>query len=154
MREILFRGIVTSDFEWEDIEGERFRKGDFAYGQLVFNKGEYYIVGELIEATDEYIAPEYWIPVDPETIGRFTGLRGTAHSKEFPDGEMIFAGDILKYDCYDLGDRMWYERIIEVKDTIRDLYHLEQEMHNSNLSKCFGVIGSVYKPPELLEVSS
>ena len=152
MRETLVRGFALRDVETDELP-IGISKGQEVHGQLVFNERETCIVGELIEATDEYIAVEYWIPVDPKTIGRFTGLLTTGHTKECPDDEMIFTGDILKFDCYDFGDQDWYEKVIEVKDTIRDLYYLEQEMRNSNLSKCFRVIGNIYKTPELLEVT-
>lgn len=88
MRNYIFRGIATENYEWEGIEGEKFCKGEFTCGQLVFNKSECYIVGELIEATDEYIAPEYWIPVDPKTIGQFT--------EYFDDDKVpVYEGDVI-----------------------------------------------------------
>ncbi len=38
--------------------------GTYVYGWYV----DGFIVGEVIEANDEYIAIEYWVPVDPETV--------------------------------------------------------------------------------------
>ena len=38
--------------------------GTYVYGWYV----DGFIVGEVIEANDEYIALEYWVPVDPETV--------------------------------------------------------------------------------------
>ncbi len=38
--------------------------GTYVYGWYV----DGFIVGEVIEANEEYIAIEYWIPVEPETV--------------------------------------------------------------------------------------
>ena len=38
--------------------------GTYVYGWYV----DGFIVGEVIEANNEYIAIEYWVPVDPETV--------------------------------------------------------------------------------------
>lgn len=61
MREIKFRGKALGD-------GYNFKAGEFVYGSLVFEGDEPYIVGPVVEANEDYIALEWWVPVDPATV--------------------------------------------------------------------------------------
>ena len=70
MREIKFRGKTMENYEELDI-----KKGNWVYGSLVFENKQPYIVGEVVEANDEYISLEQWIPVIPESVGQYTGLK-------------------------------------------------------------------------------
>ena len=75
MREILFRG-KTYDGKWE--------QGDLRHGGYVHNDSETYIM------RSDYALHN--IPVDPKTVGQFTGLTDKNKAK-------IFEGDIVR--CYD-----------------------------------------------------
>ena len=61
MREALFRGKRIDNGEWIE-------------GALLEGMGRVFIVGEVLDYDTEYIAPEWWRVVDPDTIGQFTGL--------------------------------------------------------------------------------
>ena len=82
MREIKFRG-------------KRIDNGEFVYGLLCRT----FIAGNLengygIQVADEFEMVAY--EVDPETVGQFTGLRDNKRTAEFPEGQKIFDGDIVK----------------------------------------------------------
>ena len=68
MKEIKFRGISKCDVE------DLCKKGDWIYGNLITNNGSPYIVGDIADSDMDFIAHEFWVPVEVETVGQFTGL--------------------------------------------------------------------------------
>jgi len=76
---LLFSGIVKHDTE--DMSGEVFaRAGDIAYGYLNYYGDIPYILGKIEDVCSEYVAPEYWLAVKPESIRLLVG--GTAVTPE------------------------------------------------------------------------
>lgn len=64
---LLFSGKVKDDTE--DMGGEVFaHAGDVVYGYLNYCGSVPYILGKIEDVCSEYIAPEYWIAVRPESI--------------------------------------------------------------------------------------
>ena len=80
MRPYKFRGKALIDSEHTEIE-----KGNWVYGGAYLDG---YILNEITEATDEYIAIGDWFPVDPETVGMWTG-------EVDKDGVEIYEGDVV-----------------------------------------------------------
>jgi len=89
MRYILFRGKPTKEvLENESLCKTLPIKDGFVYGNLIYNDKQPYIVGPIADVNDEYCSMEWWCPVEPETVGQFTGLLDK-------HGIKIFRGDIV-----------------------------------------------------------
>ena len=147
--EILFRGKPDIDQEWleemeltldeymENLVSANYKDG-FVYGQVVYSGKQPYIVGEVVESTDEWITLEYWIPVKPETVGQL--IRKGSESR-FD----IYTGDILQDD--------WgYKYAIEWDEQYT--VYWARSIITGELKALRGkwAIGTEYDNPELLEV--
>lgn len=89
MRLIRFRGKSKLSIE-ELVSMSVEHHNGWVYGNLIQNGDNPYIVGDIVDSSDEYIAHEYWIPVHPESLGQFTGLLDK-------DGKDIYVGSIVQY---------------------------------------------------------
>ena len=151
MRTIKFRGksicedvITTRD--------SRIYKGDWVYGSLIVDS-QPYIVGEIADVDREFIAPEFWIPVDEKTVCQFTGL----HDK---NGVEIYEGDIVafenKYEWYCGSFPEWHSMTLEEKWSWLDkqpMYQYVIEYHavegySSELSTQYIIIGNIHEEVE------
>lgn len=163
-REILFRGkpIVCKELMepnetlkeffkrqhgWSDYGvNEAFTDDGFVIGQVVYGHEKVWIVGEVVEAEEDYIALEYWVPVNPETVGQYTGLKDR-------NGVKIFEGDYIYHHWHkDTAYLVWHERYIcfvgkPFEEDTSKTYHY-QKPDEPDLE----VIGNIHDNPELLEV--
>ena len=78
MREYLFRGKRIDNGEW--VEGCLWVFDDYA--DISYRDQEY---SEIVNTVE----------VIPETVGQYTGLRDCKRTAEYPEGQMIFEGDIV-----------------------------------------------------------
>ena len=135
MIKIKFRGRAACNCE--DMDGEIIaEKGDWIQGYLCGG----YIIGDVVDACDEYFAPDFWIPVDPKTVGQYTG-------KSVLTGE-VYEGDIAtSIDGTFLVT--WDEEkaafVMQFYTYPNECLCLEEMWENSK------VIGNLYDNPELLE---
>jgi len=99
MREILFRG-KRRDLAHEQLP-QKYpeRECEFVYGTGIYDDGvNLWLI--LKNSENKPFSQLKNIIVDPKTVGQFTELRDNKRTAEFPEGQRIFEGDILKVDHY------------------------------------------------------
>ena len=58
-------------------KGREIGGGRWIYGNLIEDKnGDCWIVGEVVEACEEYCNLEFWCPVDPASVQQFNESLG------------------------------------------------------------------------------
>ena len=128
MREIKFRG-------------KRLDNGELVYGYLIGND---VIVGVIVEWDDEYFCTEFWLKVDPETVGQYTGLLDR-------NGKEIYEGDILRWGKdFHIFVVEWIasETRFGVRNTLLTYCDPDKDSF-SNTGIC-EIIGNIHQNPELI----
>jgi uncharacterized phage protein (TIGR01671 family) len=161
-REIKFRGLPTCK-EKDELDYINFdHDGNFAVG--FYEDG--YIIGKVADANDEYICPEFWVAVDRNTVGQYTGLKDK-------NGREIYEGDLFEHRLgYVVLDEPPHDEmgtecgVVVLEDGqfgvkipglgVYNLYGLLlREGHLDNMPKddlfVMKIAGNIYENPELLE---
>ncbi|MEV9639510.1 YopX family protein [Mammaliicoccus sciuri] len=146
MREIKFRGKAKMSVEELDKLQIEHTDG-WVFGSLITNNGSPYIVGDIADQGDEYIAHEWWVAVDSETVGQFINTVDIM-SREVYEGDVLFhdEGDFSFTAQVKHGGYEWY------LDTISpiDCYSFDDFYEDESVDA--SVIGNIHDNPELLEV--
>lgn len=106
MREILFRGQTRRLGEKVRMDGTKV-PSNWVYGGICHGKGDFSIIYGGMDENLEQPTEKHVVYTD--TVGQYTGLRDSKRTAEYPEGQMIFEGDILK--------------IARVSDSIGSYYH-------------------------------
>lgn len=145
MREILFRGKRKDNGEW--VEGAGINTQYDVNGKKRMYIGEWFSV----ERTP-LMKNISWYEVIPETVGQYTGLRDCQHTEEYPEGRMIFDGDILSYIDND-GDVQYISVVFEeCAFLIEESGITDSDLLPSYVCLGLTVAGNIHDTPELLEV--
>ena len=133
MREILFRGKRLDNGAWET--------GSLVIVRMDCHDAQYYIADKMTG---------YHTPVDPSTVGQYTGLKDK-------NGERIFEGDIVDGHCHSA----WPHRLQRCdiaygRDGFEARNHIDgvdsdYYTYRVLFSKDVVIIGNIHDNPELLE---
>jgi len=136
--------------------GKRVDNGKWVEGYYVKGECSYIITPELFcsacvsTESPNHMSTECY-QVIPETVGQYTGLKDKKRTKEFPDGQPIYKGDIVRHLVTSTPKDMYDDEIV-----IYDAASFKYERCNGTVSflewpasACLEVIGNIYQDPEL-----
>ena len=134
MRKIKFRGKPTEN------NVSYFEKEEFAYGFLVIDNDQYYILLDVLDniKRDDYVT--YMVEIKSETIGQYTGLKDK-NGKEIYEEDIIY---VIPEDetAFILWDKETARYIIQLKGWCADF--------DNYYGKELEVIGNLLDNPESL----
>lgn len=159
-REIKFRGKSTLEEERLDYLGVIHDNG-WVDGYFVKSGNTHYIIGEVVDTDEDYITPEFWTPVIPETVGQLIGVKDI-------DGVDIYEGDVCSsifssFNYLGIDNRKAYKCTIEVRfeDGQFKAFNVSpkskknsrnwkaKHIGNHDLTE-IQIIGNIHENPELL----
>lgn len=161
MRDIRFRGKAEMEVEKLDEIGIKHDKG-WVIGNLIVDGGDPWIVGDLVEVDDEYIIHEFWVKVDPASVGQYTGIDDDKNDTPIHYGDILKVSSDEQYSnsYFTTMDDEW-EMIMTVEwnhsayslqaveDRFIEILMIEKDWNDFE----FEVIGNKFDNPELLEVT-
>lgn len=142
-REILFRGKRLNNGEW--VYGDLRHRGNKVAidGDIKISKSLAREIRPLHSTKSTQKIMREIFPVDPATVGQYTGLVDKNGKKIF-EGDIVEGYDFNAEDGY--GVVQWNEGAFEVVG-----HDLVGSFHENYWGKGFEVIGSIHDNPELLK---
>lgn len=140
------------------------KEGKWVYGYYVVIADTHYISSNNeVSVSDEIVNRTTFIAkeVIPETVGMFTGLKDKKRTKEYPEGQEVYEGDIVKrlrgvgykskkYPSFVDNTARETIFLVQWNQNYCGYYNL-QEPRDDNFIHEFEVIGNQTDNPELLE---
>ena len=141
MREPLFRGVSKETNEW--VYGFGWFKTDYTE--------EYLKASGKIEQDAVLYTNSGPVLCYLDSMGEWTGLRDNKKTDEFPDGQMIFEGDIVKFHFPNP-----YNTVVKFKNGHFAFYKGKRMMvdpyyYTNHVWSYAEVIGNIYEDKHLLE---
>ena len=145
MREILFRGVPTQDWNkhfFADIWKDNC-KGNFVYGSLIVSKDRYYICVSALCKINSCInnGITSMIEVIPETVGQYIGITDK-------NGTKIFEGDLMNGVC---GKSFFEAAEVRWKSFFLEFFAGDNPLFEDNQESTYEVIGNIHDNHELLK---
>lgn len=137
--------------------GKRKDNGEWVYGDYMTDGRSHWIVGPVVDVSEEYISPEWWAPIVKETLGQFTGLTDR-HGKEIwegdvaninfsridtVNGELAINSPVFSYT--ERGVMRWIEK------EARFAFDVKESLLEDDMVLEAEVLGNIYENPDLLE---
>ena len=120
-------------------------KGKMQYGYLISDGEQAFIINEVVEANEQYITIGSWCPVDPKTIGQFTGLKDKNGKEIFEKDIVDFKGRKAIVKWHGSYASFIYEFVDELQNRTTEWQPLYLSYYH------FEIIGNIYENPEFLE---
>ena len=139
MRKTKFRGKVIGKQEELEAMGVIDKNG-WATGNLIQNEQHTMIVGDLLEFDDEDMMCDWWVPVIPESVGQYTGMKDM-------DREVIYEGDIGYNYHEEVHGLVKFDGggfVYDWENVSENLFEVADEIE---------IVGNVIDNPDLLEVN-
>ena len=133
--------------------GKSIDSNKWVYGWYCEIEDDHFIIPEttVCDWSEDAYRINGMIEVIPETVGQYTGLKDKKRTKEFPDGQPIYKGDIVRHLVTSTPKDMYDDEIV-----IYDAASFKYERCNGTVSflewpasACLEVIGNIYQDPEL-----
>lgn len=122
-------------------------KGKMQYGYLISDGEQAFIINEVVEANEQYITIGSWCPVDPKTIGQFTGLKDKNGKEIFEKDIVDFKGRKAIVKWHGSYASFIYEFVDELQNRTTEWQPLYLSYYH------FEIIGNIYESTEMLEVT-
>jgi uncharacterized phage protein (TIGR01671 family) len=166
MREMKFRGFHKNENgSCVALIDDKPVRGEWVYGNPVEWRNEQKDVsivchpfGCCIDANGNLIMVEtpFVCKVIPDTVGQYTGLKDCKRTEEYPEGQEIYEGDIVKCvalanDHHQRGARMLSAVIFFMGNACLEKTYVP--IYPLIVDHEIEVIGNIYENPELLQIN-